>query len=106
MEAPKTLVLPGKVNIISYCALGSFHHRPVRRYGLCLSFACPPEPQHRREFSAMRFAVFVLMSLFINEFLSPYPPISLSPHLPISVLIDWPNFFIEDITIAKSRIKI
>jgi len=33
MEAPKTLVLPGKVNIISYGALGSAPSRPVRNLG-------------------------------------------------------------------------
>ena len=31
--------------------------------------------------------------------------ISLSPHLPIFVLIDWPNFFMDATTIAKSRIN-
>jgi len=31
MEAPNKMVLPGEVNIISYCAPGSAHHRPVRQ---------------------------------------------------------------------------
>lgn len=33
MEAPQ-IVLPEEVNVISYCALDSAHHRPVRGDGV------------------------------------------------------------------------
>jgi hypothetical protein len=56
-------IISNGVNIISYRAAGSPPCRPVRSYGLCLSFArpleafrrrraCPRELQHRRELYA------------------------------------------------------
>jgi hypothetical protein len=46
-------IISNGVNIISYWVLGSTRCRPVRDTCFALSFACPPELQHRREVSAM-----------------------------------------------------
>jgi hypothetical protein len=65
MEAPE-MVLPGEVNIISYWVLGSTSCRPVSENCFALSFACPPELQHRRELSAFRFAPFGTTKRFLG----------------------------------------
>ena len=73
METPPKRVLPGEVDVTSYCAPASAPCRPVRPYGLDLSFACPleafrhkqacpPELQHRRELYAMLYAPCPLRS--------------------------------------------
>ncbi len=45
MEALQ-IVVPGEVNIVSYYALGSAHHRPVRRFGKAVNLV-RPETTHR-----------------------------------------------------------
>jgi len=103
------MVLPGEVNIISYWVLGSTRCWPVRENCFALSFACPPELQHRRELSAFRYVYLPKPEFFAAGRRSAPCPGYIFEYSPLRnqhSAFGTANFFMDDTKLQSYRLTL